>query len=157
LFSVLGADGGEEGVVGGDEAGGTDDGDARVEGAEEGGHDASAGAAVGSDAGEVDFGSGEEVVDGANAVPGEVAGHGVSDEGGLEAGFAVLAGGAGGDGLAGVGGVWILKALALADGVVGEDGEAIASEEGGEGEVGGFATGTVAWSDDDGGESASLP
>ena len=49
-------------------------------------------------------------------------------------------------------GVGILEALALADGVVGEDGEAVAGEGGGEGVVAGFAGGAVAGSDDDGGE-----
>ena len=128
LLGVLGADGGEERIEAGDVAGGADGFDARVEGSEEGGHGAAAGAAEGSDAVGVDLGAGDEVVDGADAVPGEVAGDGVAYECGLEAGFTVLAGGARGEGGAGVRGVRVLEALALADGVVGEDGEAVAGE-----------------------------
>ena len=126
--------------------------DAGVECAEESGHGAAAGAAEGSDAVGVDLGTRDEVVDGADAVPGEGAGEGVADEGGLEAGFAVFAGGGFEEGLGGVGGVGVLEALALADGVVGEDGEAVAGEGAGEGVVGDFAGEAVAGSDDDGGE-----
>ncbi len=52
----------------------------------------------------------------------------------------------------GIGGVGVLEALALTDGVVGEDGEAVAGEGAGEGVVGDFAGEAVAGRDDDGGE-----
>ncbi len=45
-----------------------------------------------------------------------------------------------------------MEALALADGIVGEDGEAVAGEDAGEGEIGGFAGEAVAGGDDDGWE-----
>ncbi len=93
-----------------------------------------------------------EVVDSAHAVPEEVFGDGFADENGLEAGFAVLAGGAGGEGFAAVGWVGILEPLALADGVVREDGDAGAGEGGGGGEVAGLAGGSVAGSYEDGGK-----
>ena len=152
LFGVLRAEGGEESVEAGEVAGDGDGVDAGVECAEECGHGAAAGAAEGSDAVGVDLGARVEVVDGADAVPGEGAGEGVADEGGLEAGFAVFAGGGFEEGFGGIGGVGVLEALALADGVVGEDGEAIAGEGAGEGVVGGFAGEAVAGGDDDGGE-----
>ncbi len=147
-----GPTGGHECVEGGGVAGDSGDGDAGVEGDGEGGDGASAGAAFGADAGGIDLGAGEEVVDGAHGVPDEVFCDGFADEDGLEAGFTVLAGGARGEGLAGVRGVGVLEALALTDGVVGEDGEAVAGEGGGEGVVAGFAGGGVAGSHEDGGE-----
>ena len=64
----------------------------------------------------------------------------------------MFAGGGFEEGFGGVGGVGVLEALALADGVVGEDGEAVAGEGAGEGVVGGFAGEAVAGRDDDGGE-----
>lgn len=45
-----------------------------------------------------------------------------------------------------------MEALALADGVIGEDGEPVAGEGTGEGEVAGFAGEAVAGGDDDGGK-----
>jgi hypothetical protein len=152
LFSVLRAQGGEEGVEAGEVAGDGDGVDAGVEGAEKSGHGAASGATKGSDAVGVYLGTGLQVVDSADAVPGEGAGEGVADEGGLEAGFAVLTGGGFEKGLAGVVGVGVLEALALADGVVGEDGKAVAGKGTGEDVVGGFAGEAVAGSYDDGRE-----
>lgn len=99
MFSVLGALDGEEGVEAGDVAGGAGGGDAGVKRAEEGGHGTTAGAAEGSNAGGVDLRAGLEVVDGRHAVPEHVLGEGFAEEDGLEAGFAVLAGGLFGEGL----------------------------------------------------------
>ena len=152
MFGVLRAEGWEEGVEAGEVAGDSDSVDTGIDSAEKRGHGAAAGATEGSDAVGVDFGAGEEIVDGADAVPGEGAGEGVADECGLEAGFAVFAGGGFEERLVGVGGVSILEALALADGVVGEHREAVAGEGTGEGVVGGFAGEAVAGSDDDGWE-----
>ena len=143
---------GSRSVEGGGVAGDSCDGDAWVECGGESGDGSSAGAAFGSDAGGIDLGTGEEVVDGAHGVPDEVFGDGFADEDGLESGFTVLAGGARGEGLAGVRGVGVLEALALTDGVVGEDGEAVAGEGGGEGIVACLAGGRVAGCHEDGGE-----
>ena len=54
--------------------------------------------------------------------------------------------------LGGIGGIGILEAFALADGVVREDGKAVAGEGTGEAVVGGFAGETMARRDDDGWE-----
>ncbi len=113
---------------------------------------AATGAAEGSDAVGVDFGAAGEVVDGADSVPSEGAGKSVTDESRLEAGFAMFAGGGFEKGFGCVGGVGILEALTLTDGVVGEDREAVAGEGAGEGVVGGFAGEAVARGDDDGWE-----
>ncbi len=83
MLGVLRAEGGEEGVETGEIAGDGDGVDAGVERAEEGSHGAAAGAAEGTDAVGVDFGAGLQVVDGADAVPGEGAREGVADEGRL--------------------------------------------------------------------------
>ena len=144
LFGVLGPECGEKRVEAGEIAGYCDGVNTRVESTEERGHGAAARAAEGSDAVGVDFGTGEEIVNGADAVPDDDAGGSIAYERGLEAGFAVLAGGGFEEGLRGVGGVGVLEALALADGVVGEDGEAIAGEGAGEVVVGGLAGEAVA-------------
>lgn len=152
LFGVLRTEGGEEGVEAGEIAGDGDGVDAGVDGAEERSHGATTGAAEGSDAVGVDFRAGEEIVDGADAVPYDDASGSVTDEGGLKAGFAVFASGGFEESFGSVGGVGVLEALALADGVVGEDSEAVAGEGAGEGVVGGFAGEAVAGRDDDAGE-----
>ena len=85
MLGVLGAESGEEGVEAGEVAGYGDGVDAGVERGEKSCHGAAAGAAEGSDAVGVDFWARDEVVDGADAVPGDDAGGGVADEGGLEA------------------------------------------------------------------------
>ena len=56
------------------------------------------------------------------------------------------------EGLGGIGGVGILEALALPDGVVGEDGEAVAGKRAGKGVVSDLAGEAVARGDNDGGE-----
>ena len=152
MLGVLRADGGKEGVEAGKVAGDRDGVDAEVERAEQCGHGTAARTAKGSDSVGVDLWARGEVVDGADPVPGKGAGEGIADEGGLEAGFAVFTGGRFEESLGGVSGVGILEALTLADGVVGEDGEAVAGESAGEGEVGGFAGEAVAGGDDDGWE-----
>jgi len=64
----------------------------------------------------------------------------------------VFAGGGFEKSFGGVRGVGVLEALALADGVVGEDGKTVAGEGAGEGIISDFAGETVAGGDDDGRE-----
>ena len=122
--------------------------------ASERGDGAAARAAHGADAGGVDLRAGAEVVDGADGVPEHVLVR-----------RSRRSGWAGGrprrvrrwalrEGFAGVRGVRVLQALALADGVVGEDGEAVAREGSGGGVVARFAGGAVARSHQDCGQLA---
>ena len=90
----------------------------------------------------IDLGKRSEKIDAAHGVPNFVLRKGVADQHGLQAGLAVLAGGAHGKRSAGLGGIGILQTLALADGIVGEHDEAVAREDRGDGRIACFAAGS---------------
>jgi hypothetical protein len=84
----------------------------------------------------INLGKGSEKIHAAYRVPDLVAGESVADEHGLQAGFAVFAGGARRESRTGLGWIGVLQPLALADGIVGKHDESIAGEGCGDGRIG---------------------
>jgi len=103
----------------------------------------------------IHIGKGSEKIYAAHRVPNLIAGKSVADEHGLQAGFAVFAGRTQSKRDAGLGGIGILQPLTLADGIVGEHDEAIASKNRSDGRIARLAAGSVARTHEDCGAFAA--
>ena len=114
------------GQEGGDEAGRGGHGEAVFVGPQPGGHGAAAGVAGEADASFVDFGAAQQIVEGADAVPGAPGAEPFADQFELLAHHVVGVGAAGDD--RSLLQAPVLVALSLVEGVVDEDDEAVAGE-----------------------------